>query len=214
MPLETTGYDEWIWNNPNLSDKINEKEDIHLVVREDVIVLVFKSLFIYISFLLLLIGRVLISGLDPIWISLYGFIMWFMVSILILVFIVIFHNYYLSMQIITNLRVIDIDQTGIFKREVNTVPVENIQDVTFKKNTFFKSVLNFGDVIIQTSGNAPTEAQGGVLGAVFNNVPRPNEIKQLLLEIKEVSENVKAREIADLHAESLRKLLSGAVLGS
>lgn len=214
MPFIDTGYDDWIWNNRNLPNKINEKEDIELVIRADVITLVFRSLFIYGVFFLFLIGRVLISGLNPVWISFYEFFMWSVASLMIVTVIVIFHNYYLSMQIITNERVIDIDQTGIFKREINTVPISNIQDVTYKKNTFWKSIFNYGDIIVQTAGQTPKEAKDGVLGVVFNDVPRPNEIKQFLFEIKSASESSKAKEKADIHAQALKKVLAGHTLGS
>lgn len=214
MPFVKTGYDDWIWDNPNLPNKVNEKEDIKLVIRADVFTLVVKSLFFYIVFFLFLIGRVFISGLEPIFISGYEFLMWGVSSLMIVNFIVIFHNYYLSMQIITNERVIDIDQTGIFKREINTVPITNIQDVTFKRDTFLKSILNYGDIIVQTSGQSPKESKDGVLGVVFNNVPRPAEVKEFLLQIKNSSENEKTKEEAEINAQALKKVLGGHILGS
>jgi uncharacterized membrane protein YdbT with pleckstrin-like domain len=214
VPFVKTGYDDWIWDNPNLPNKVNEKEDIKLVIRADVFTLVVKSLFFYIVFFLFLIGRVFISGLEPIFISGYEFLMWGVSSLMIVNFIVIFHNYYLSMQIITNERVIDIDQTGIFKREINTVPITNIQDVTFKRDTFLKSILNYGDIIVQTSGQSPKESKDGVLGVVFNNVPRPAEVKEFLLQIKNSSENEKTKEEAEINAQALKKVLGGHILGS
>lgn len=67
----------------------------------------------------------------------------------------IFHvwtDYYLDKWIVTNKRVIDIDQRGFFKREVSTFRMEKIQDVTVEIKGMIPTLLNFGNIHIQTAG--------------------------------------------------------------
>ncbi len=207
-------YDRLIWENPNFPNKIRPDEDLIFLVREDISMLIFRAVSIYLVFFILLILRAFLAGLDSLFIQFYDAITWALATLLVVFFTVIFHNYYLSLQIITSERVIDIDQTGLFKKEVNSVPIQNIQDITFKKDTFLKTILNFGDIILQTSGNTPREAKNNVNGVVFNNVPNPKEITTLITEIMEQSENNAIKASAEAHAKELREILSKKILGS
>jgi len=61
-------------------------------------------------------------------------------------------DYYLDIWIVTSNRVVNIDQKGLFNREVSTLQIERIQDVTFEINGIVATILGFGDVHVQTAG--------------------------------------------------------------
>lgn len=81
--------------------------------------------------------------------------------------------------IVTNHRLINIDQSGFFTRRVSEAELENIQNVTYVIKGPIKSMLNFGDIEIQTAGNAP--------GLVFRNVENPHFVQERIVELQKKS---------------------------
>ena len=208
-------YDDLIWNNKNFPDKIDKDEDILLLCREDLIVLIYRGITLYLFFVLLLLTRLLLVGLNIFLLNLYDFGMWSMAMLMVVYFVISLHNYYLSLQIITTHRVIDIDQIGLFKREANTVPIKNIQDVSSKQSTFWQTVFNYGDIFVQSSGQPTTEGKGGSSsnGVFFNNVPNPKEIVSLLNKVQmALEDNHKSKEEIKNQAEALRMLIKQKIL--
>ena len=61
-------------------------------------------------------------------------------------------DYYYDIWIITNWRIVDIDQKGLFNRSVATLlTLDHIQDVEAQTSGVIGSVLNFGHVQVQTA---------------------------------------------------------------
>lgn len=61
-------------------------------------------------------------------------------------------DYYLDMWILTDKRLIDIEQTGLFQREVSEIPLFRIQDMTVSIPGFTATFLKFGTIAVQTAG--------------------------------------------------------------
>lgn len=81
-------------------------------------------------------------------------------------------DYYLDMWIITNERIIDIEQRGLFNREVSEIPLHRIQDVTVRVAGIVETLLRFGTIKIQTAGEREFE---------IRFVPRLEEAKDTIL---------------------------------
>ncbi len=97
-----------------------------------------------------------------------------------IVWIVIFYtiaDYYLDYWIITDRRIILIKENGIFNRVVQTVDFESIQDISTKIVGVFPTVLDFGDVIIQSAGTRGR--------FVFEKVPKPAVVRDQILKARE-----------------------------
>jgi len=62
--------------------------------------------------------------------------------------------WYWNAFIITNLRVIDVDQRGFFERTVSEAAYDKVQDVSYKIKGFWGTLLNYGTLIIQTAGTS------------------------------------------------------------
>jgi hypothetical protein len=200
--------DSHIWNNSNYPNKTTDDEDVVLLIREDVIVLIFKAIGLYAIFFGFLFFRLAaMSFNDRLWLYFFDFALYSIATILTVQFLVMFHNYYLSLQIITTNRVIDIDQTGLFRREVNSTSIENIQDVTHKKTSIVQLFFNFGDVIVETAGRTGSEAVGAPNGFVFNNVPNPAEIAHLIQVLREKNVSSRAVDQARIEAQYLEQIL-------
>lgn len=62
-------------------------------------------------------------------------------------------DYYLDAWVITNKRIFDIEQKGVFRRDIAVTRLEQVQDVTISINGIFATFLHFGDIHIQTAGS-------------------------------------------------------------
>ena len=66
----------------------------------------------------------------------------------------IFHSfidYYLDIWIITPERIVNIEQEGLFAREVSELKLLNIQDVTSDVRGLFPTMFGYGNVTVQTA---------------------------------------------------------------
>ncbi len=90
-----------------------------------------------------------------------------------------FVDYYLDVWIITNKRIINIEQHGLFVRTVSEQKLYRIQDVTSKLKGFFSTVFNFGEVYIQTAGKEPR--------FVFKQIPEPYKVAKKINHFAEES---------------------------
>lgn len=60
--------------------------------------------------------------------------------------------YYLNLGIVSEYRLVDIDQLGLLKHEVSELNLDSIEDVTSETIGLFGNILNYGTVYIQTAG--------------------------------------------------------------
>lgn len=84
-----------------------------------------------------------------------------------------FVDFYLDVWIVTNDRIVDIEQFGLFSRSVSELDLFRIQDVTTHVNGVFATFFDYGNVEVKTaSENADI---------IFRNVPHPNNVREELL---------------------------------
>lgn len=88
-----------------------------------------------------------------------------------------FVDYYLDAWIVTDERIVNVEQHDLFSRTVSELDLANVQDVTSDVRGFFPSIFGYGDVYVQTSGEKER--------FIFEQVPRPDEIRKRLLELAE-----------------------------
>lgn len=84
-------------------------------------------------------------------------------------------DYYLDQWVVTNQRVFDIEQKGLFSREVSIFNIAQIQNASVDIQGPLATFLDFGDVHVQTAGEGRE--------FVFWQVPHPNEIQKQLIEL-------------------------------
>ena len=64
----------------------------------------------------------------------------------------IWTEYYLDIWLITDQKLVSVDQAGIFSRRISTVQLNKVQDVTVEVHGIVATFLRYGDVKIQTAG--------------------------------------------------------------
>ncbi|MBI4121503.1 MAG: PH domain-containing protein [Candidatus Ryanbacteria bacterium] len=98
--------------------------------------------------------------------------LWWLV--LLLIFFIEWLNYWLDAWVITDTRIIDIEQRGLFHRETSEFAVSRVQDVTTSVEGVLATFLKFGDITVQTAGEMSFTAYA---------VPLTNEAKNLILDL-------------------------------
>lgn len=159
-----------------------EDEKIHIVVRQHWVVLLKKFLiwFIFAAGLVLFrqFGQTYLPGLfegdlgkvTKLFMQVYTL---FLALSLFLIWLI----YYLNVQIITDRRIVDVDQVGLFFHEVSELHIENIEDVTSDVSGILGNIFNYGMVYVQTAGSRERFE--------FDQVPNPGQINKLLLDLYE-----------------------------
>lgn len=81
----------------------------------------------------------------------------------------------LDVWYITNLRLINIQQEGLFSRKVFELYLTRAQDVASTKVGVLATVLRYGNVAVQTAGERED--------FVFENVPDPEGVRKVVIEL-------------------------------
>ncbi len=84
-----------------------------------------------------------------------------------------FTRYYLNLWVLTNERIVDVKQRGYFNREVSSLSLTHIQDVTTDVTGVFSSLLNIGTINVQSAG--ATEK------FTMHDIPNPEHMRDLIL---------------------------------
>lgn len=66
-------------------------------------------------------------------------------------------NYYLDVWYVTEKRIIDVNQKGIFHREISNLRFDKIQDISIEVKGLIATMLNFGDIEVQTAAEDSSE---------------------------------------------------------
>lgn len=127
-----------------------------------------------------------------------GLIIFIVLILAALVFAInIWMKWYFDLFVLTNQRIINIDQKGIFSREVSEATYINVQGANYELSGIFSMMFNYGNVKIQATGIKNL--------LKINSVEKPKELQELILDIK-----AKAEAKAEMSASELVELISRA----
>lgn len=71
-------------------------------------------------------------------------------------------TFYFDVWVVTNKRIIDIDQRRLFNREIATMRLDRIQDIVIEVRGILASVLNLGVLKVQSAGESQEFVMTGV----------------------------------------------------
>jgi uncharacterized membrane protein YdbT with pleckstrin-like domain len=103
----------------------------------------------------LLIGVIVAWGLCM-WIA--GFMLW--------------TEYYLDIWLVTDQKLVSVDQAGIFSRQISTLQLNKVQDVTVEVRGIIGTFLRYGDVKIQNAGE--------VREFIMHKVANPSDVELVI----------------------------------
>ena len=96
-------------------------------------------------------------------------------------------DYYFDVWIVTEKRIINVEQKGLFVRHISELELQKVQDVTTEIEGIIPSVLNYGDVHIQTAGT--------VTRFVFWHVPNPFKVKGIIMKLQGKAQRRETRKL-------------------
>lgn len=92
-----------------------------------------------------------------------------------ILFFIDWTKYYLDVWYVTEKRIIAVDQKNIFNREVSNLRFDKIQDITIGIRGFVPTMLDFGDVRVQTASEDNLEF-------VLSTVRHPENVRKVIFE--------------------------------
>ena len=98
-----------------------------------------------------------------------------------------FLDHWLDVWILTNRRIINIEQTGLFTRVRAEVRLYRVQDVTSEIKGVMRHMFNYGMVFTQTAGER--------MRFTFEDIPEPKEASKLILQLAERDQRTHEQEI-------------------
>lgn len=99
------------------------------------------------------------------------------------------YNFTQSVFIVTNHRVINVEQNGYLHRKITETELHQIQDITSQMDGITRILLKYGDLVIRTAGvSAGSEI-------VVKNVPQPYDVQQKVTMIrhKQINSEIKGK---------------------
>ena len=84
-----------------------------------------------------------------------------------------FTRYFLNAWVLTNHRIVNIKQRHYFSREVSSLLLSRVQDVTTDVTGILSSLLGIGTIKVQTAGED--------VEFVMHGIPRPEQMRDVIL---------------------------------
>lgn len=99
------------------------------------------------------------------------------VVILVLAYVVFQQN----KIVLTTLRLEELNQLGLFSRTISRLGLTEIEDVTSRRRGLLQTLLQYGDVVVQTAGEQEHFN--------FHQIGHPDDVAQKILEARTQCEN-------------------------
>ena len=98
-----------------------------------------------------------------------------------------FLDWFFSVFIVTDERVIDVDFINLIYREITAANIDKIQDITVQAGGAAMALFNYGNVYVQTASEVPN--------IEFNKIPKPDKVSRVLrnLILEEEQEKIEGR---------------------
>lgn len=98
-------------------------------------------------------------------------------------------EHYLDVWILTDRKIISADQKSLFNRQMSTLELEKIQDISIEVNGFIETMFGYGTIRVQTAGEVRKFA--------LEDAYHPEEAKQIIMGTQEkVREDILKRQSA------------------
>jgi hypothetical protein len=157
---------------------------------------IFSQFIIIFLMLAVLFGSYALSSLfygffsEPAYQNLIAFVRSLFFIFIWITFFVIWIDYYLDVWIVTDKRIINIEQKGLFARVISELELSKIQDITIDVHGVNPTFLNYGDLFVQTAAEMERFQ--------FRNISNPYSVKDLIMNRKLNSEAKKEHEFGEI----------------
>jgi len=84
-------------------------------------------------------------------------------------------NHYLDVWVVTNERIVSVDQQGFFNRTIGSFRLDRLQDINVEIHGVIATLLDYGTVEVETASEGPSEFRA-------YNIPHPQQLKTIIME--------------------------------
>jgi len=136
----------------------NKNERIVFVIRKHKIILLFYGFYVLVMALIPIMFYIFV--VPEVFPAFFEYPYDRLLTLLLLIYygfvwiaiFTIWVDYYFDMWIVTDQRILDIEQRGFFSRAVSELDLRRIQDITSEVNGIVATMFRFGNIHIQTAG--------------------------------------------------------------
>lgn len=162
-----------------MSFELSQGEYVVYEARKSWFILFTETIGLVFSILLPIILVSFLSAFDDIFIAgdvgaLFMIVLLSWVFVVWNVLLIIWTDYYLDVLVVTNKYLVDIDQKGLFNRDVSVIELDKIQDINTEVSGAIATVINYGDIAIQSAGTSKE--------FVIKGLDKPNFIRMKIKE--------------------------------
>ena len=115
-------------------------------------------------------------------------------------FIVNWIDYYFDILIITDSRLVNIEQNGLFSRHISQVDLLRVQDVSTSVKGIIPTMFDYGSLVVKTAGESNTNKPEGS-DFTMEAMPRPHQIAQTILRLNQELISSHGQTTATTHGE-------------
>ena len=104
-------------------------------------------------------------------------------------------DYYFDIWIVTDQRIVNIEQKGLFSRTTSELELEKIQDISTDVRGVIPTFLNYGDLQVQTAAEREK--------FLFHNIPDPYSVKDLIMNLQKKQEHKEEHQFGEMLAKKI-----------
>ena len=104
-------------------------------------------------------------------------------------------DYYFDTWIVTDRRIVNIEQKGLFSRRISELELEKVQDITTDVRGVIPTFLNYGDLLVQTAAEQEK--------FLFRNIPDPYSVKDLIMNLQKKQEMKEENVFSEMIAKKI-----------
>lgn len=176
-----------------------EDEEITRIWRRHPITIVKPALRV-IAFILIPIFLLILTGL-----SMFTSVWLFALYLIIIAVCFTYAAYewlswYGDVYVLTNYRIVDVEQDGFFHRKFSEAPIGRVEDISYDIKGFWQTMFNYGTVNVQTAGAVPNVS--------LEDVSNPPYFVKFLLDEQRKYMEAHGNESDSMSAEELIQLLA------
>ena len=86
-----------------------------------------------------------------------------------------FFNWFFDIWVVTNERIIDVDQEGVFSKKIGELELHKVQDVLAESHGILATMFGYGRIKVETAGSHTEFA--------FDGIPKPYNVAKHILEL-------------------------------
>lgn len=166
----------------NFSGK-NSDENIILFLRRHPASLIWHLFAILILLIapFFFIAVVKAFGYESASLTAYSFGILLLFAMILFTYIIdLFIKWYYSVNIVTDMRIVDVDFSNVMYHRFSEASLKQIQDVTHSVHGVLGSMFDYGSVFVQTAATRPEFE--------FYDIPRPRDVQEVIVNLLEEKE--------------------------